>query len=112
MARRSTTAAVACAVVVVLNLANPANQTNPANLANPESILVSRQLLESQGLAVGDVVSLSADASGANPRPFRIAGEYEPTPDPLRLGATRYEIRMHLPDLIAVGSTKASASPA
>jgi putative ABC transport system permease protein len=64
------------------------------------TILVSRQLLETQGLHVGDLVSLSAEATGADPKRFRIAGEYEPTPDPMRLGAQRLEVRLHLPDLI------------
>jgi putative ABC transport system permease protein len=67
---------------------------------SPTSILVSRQLMQSQGLHPGDVVSLATDASGAHARPFRIAGEYEPTPDPMRLGATRLEVRLHLPDLL------------
>ena len=65
-------------------------------------ILVSRQLLESQQLQVGDVVSLSSDTSGANPRSFRIAGQYEPTPDPMRLGAVRLEVRLHLPDVVGL----------
>ena len=65
-------------------------------------VLLSRQLLEAEGLHVGDVVSLSTESSGANARRFRIAGQYEPTPDPMRLGATRYEARLHLPDLIAL----------
>jgi putative ABC transport system permease protein len=68
----------------------------------PPAILVSRQLLESQRLTVGDVVSLSSDPSGADPRAFRIAGSYEPTPDPARLGNASLEARLHLPDLIAL----------
>lgn len=66
------------------------------------TVLISRQLRESEQLAIGDVVSFSADASGANPRQFRVAGEYEPTPDPMRLGAVRHEVRLHLPDLVAL----------
>jgi len=65
-------------------------------------ILVSRQLLESQRLGIGDVVALSTDPTGAKARTFRIVGTYEPTPDPARLGAVPLEARLHLPDLIAL----------
>jgi putative ABC transport system permease protein len=65
-------------------------------------ILVSRQLLAARRLAVGDVVTLSGDASGANARPFRIAGAYEPVPDPIRIASDRLEVRFHLPDLLAL----------
>lgn len=94
--------ALACAMLALSAFARetPATLPNP----NPANLLISRQLLEAQGLSVGDVVSLSAEASGANPRPFRIAGVYEPTPDPMRLGALRHEVRLHLPDLIEMTS--------
>jgi putative ABC transport system permease protein len=75
----------------------------------PPGILVSRQLLASERLAVGDVVSLSSDPSGTRPRAFRIAGAYEPTPDPARLGGASLEARLHLPDLIAL--TRDPADP-
>src|SRR5688572_3125270 len=68
------------------------------------ALLVSRQLRQSQGLSIGDVVSLSSDPAGAHPRQFRIAGEYEPVPDPMRLGAVNNEVRLHLPDLIEMTS--------
>jgi len=71
----------------------------PAPSARP-SILVSRQLLQAEHLAIGDVVSLSGDPSGREPRSFRIGGVYEPTPDPMRLGSARHEVRLHLPDLL------------
>jgi ABC-type lipoprotein release transport system permease subunit len=64
------------------------------------TILVSRQLLESQHLNVGDVVQLSVDSTGTGAKSFRIVGTYEPTPDPLRLTSERREARMHLPDLL------------
>jgi FtsX-like permease family len=70
----------------------------------PPAILLSRQLLAAERLAVGDVVALSSDPSGARPRPFRIAGTYEPVPDPARLGAAALEARLHLPDLLALTS--------
>src|SRR4029078_10658704 len=37
---------------------------------------------------------------GTASREFRIAGIYEPTPDPQRLGQVPREVRMHLPDLL------------
>lgn len=70
--------------------------------AETPSVLLSRQLMESEHLQVGDVVSLSADPSGAAPRVFRIAGAYEPVPDPKRLGETRLEAHVHLPDFLAL----------
>ncbi|HEY2152081.1 MAG TPA: ABC transporter permease [Vicinamibacterales bacterium] len=68
------------------------------------TILVSRQLREAQGLAIGDIVSLSSDPTGAHPQPFRIAGSYEPMPNPMLLGASRHEVRLHLPDLMTLTS--------
>ena len=68
----------------------------------PAAILVSRQLADRAHVAVGDVVTLAVDAAGASRRTFRVAGIYEPTPDPMRFTAERLEARMHLPDLIDV----------
>ena len=68
------------------------------------TVLVSRQLREAQGLAIGEIVSLSADPTGAHPQPFRVAGSYEPMPNPMLLGAARHEVRLHLPDLMALTS--------
>lgn len=67
-------------------------------------ILVSRQLLESQNLEVGDVVRLSAAPTGASPRAFRIDGVYEPVPDPMRFAQQHLEARLHLPDLLHLTS--------
>ena len=66
----------------------------------PPDILISRQLATSEGLTVGSVVRLATDAAGAGAREFRVAGIYEPTPDPARLGAVPREVRLHLPDLL------------
>ena len=63
-------------------------------------ILISRQLAEAEGLAVGSVVRLAAQADGSAAREFVIAGIYEPTPDPARLGSVPREVRLHLPDLL------------
>lgn len=88
--------ALTCAVTAALS-AILASQPAPL----PE-VLVSRQLMEAQHLQVGDTLRLSSAASGVDPHAYRIVGEYEPTPDPMRLGAARLEVRMHLPDLLAV----------
>jgi len=93
----TTTVALLCAAVAALSAV--ASAEPPVSTAVPE-ILVSRQLMVAHNLRAGQAVSLSADVSGANPQQFRVVGEYEPTPDPLRLGAARLEVRLHLPDLI------------
>ena len=70
-------------------------------------ILVSRQLLEAERLGVGDVVRLAAYPSGQGARRFRVVGSYEPTPDPLRITAERFETRLHLGDLLALTADRA-----
>jgi putative ABC transport system permease protein len=75
-------------------------QPAAAAQADLPTVLFSRQLLAARHLKVGDVVELSGDPSGANPVRFRIAGSYEPTPDPLRITSERLEVRLHLPDLL------------
>jgi putative ABC transport system permease protein len=74
------------------------------------SILVSRQLAEQEGLAVGDRVELSTSPRGDGPQSFRIAGLYEPAPNPMRLGVAQHAVRLHLPDLLAL--TGDPATPA
>jgi putative ABC transport system permease protein len=81
-----------------------------AQQPDSQSILVSRQLAEEQHLAVGDVVQLSPDAKGAGARAFTVAGIYEPTPDPMRLGSVPRQVRLHLPDLLDL--TRDPATPA
>jgi putative ABC transport system permease protein len=51
-------------------------------------------------LTVGNVIRLSTDGAGTHAREFRIAGIYEPTPDPSRLGQVPRAVRLHLPDLL------------
>jgi putative ABC transport system permease protein len=77
----------------------------------PPEILVSRQLLAKEHLAVGDEVLLSAEPSGANPRTFKIAGVFEPMADPNRLGVAPLEVRLHLPDLVALTPDPADPHP-
>ena len=66
----------------------------------PADVLVSRQLAETEGLRIGSVIRLATDAQGTHGREFRIAGIYEPTPDPSRLGQVPRSVRLHLPDLL------------
>jgi len=96
VARRPVAVALASAALAALSVV-ARSETAPASEA---AVLVSRQLMVAQQLHVGDLVSLSAEPDGSHPRSFRIVGEYEPTPDPMRLGAARHEVRLHLPDLI------------
>lgn len=63
-------------------------------------VLMSRQLAAAAELQPGDIVRLAPDAHGEGARPFRIAGIYEPVPDPARLGVIPREVRLHLPDLL------------
>ena len=70
-------------------------------------ILLSRQLMERAGVRVGDTVTLSADTSGSRAQQFRVAAQYEPTPDPLRFSSKRLEARVHLPDLMALDADPA-----
>jgi putative ABC transport system permease protein len=90
--------AVACFCAAAAALSSLARSEQPQSPV--PGILVSRQLMEAQHLRAGDVVSLATGRSGANPRQFQVVGQYEPTPDPMRLGASRLEVRLHLPDLI------------
>ena len=66
------------------------------------TILITRQLAAAEGLRVGDTVTLAAKPDGVAARQFRVAGTYEPVPDPMRLAVKRMEARLHLPDLLAI----------
>jgi len=76
-------------------------------VASAADVLVSRQLAARAHLGAGDSITLAADASGARRSVFRVAGIYEPTPDPMRFNVERLEVRLHLDDL-----TRLSADPA
>src|SRR5262249_59492519 len=65
-------------------------------------ILISRQLAARTHLNVGDIVTVATSPTGGRSSRFRVAGIYEPTPDPMRFTAQRIEARMHLPDLISL----------
>jgi len=78
----------------------------------PADILVSRQLLAKAHLSIGDVVTLAADSSGTRARRFRVAGVYEPTPDPMRFNVERIEARLHLDDLLQITADPANPASA
>src|SRR5262245_30009915 len=88
--------------VITLCLAAAAGAAAQAQggAAKPSGILVSRQLAERAHLSVGNVVTLAVDPQGGRRTEFRIAGIYEPTPDPMRFTAARLEAHVHLPDLL------------
>jgi ABC-type lipoprotein release transport system permease subunit len=89
-------------LLVSLLLPSTALRAQPARITD---VLVSRQLAEAEHLAVGQVIRLSPHTNGAGARPFRVAGIYEPTPDPQRLGSVPREVRLHLPDLLELTRT-------
>ena len=65
-------------------------------------VLVSRQLARARGLEPGDTIRLAPAAPRSQARTFRVAGVFEPTPDPMRLTRQRFEVRLHLADLAAL----------
>jgi ABC-type lipoprotein release transport system permease subunit len=75
-------------------------------------ILLSRQLLQAAGVAVGDLVTIAAEADGSRSASFRVVGVYEPTPDPRKFSAQRLEAWLHLPDLIALAEDPADPGSA
>lgn len=92
----------ALASALVLAAAGLATGDRASQPGEAPAILISRQLAESRQLRVGNLVRLSADPSGGRSMPFRIAGVYEPTPDPMRFAQQSLEARLHLPDLLGL----------
>lgn len=78
-----------------------------AALTATPDVLVSRQLAARAHLQVGDTITLAAEPQGGRTATFRVAGVYEPTPDPMRFTMERIEARLHLPDLIALAADPA-----
>ena len=70
-------------------------------------VLISRQLMVRANVHVGDIVTLAKDPGGAAALQVRVGGTYEPTPDPMKFSEQRLEIRLHLPDLMALASDAA-----
>jgi len=90
-----------CVAIACLVIMAPVAAGQDARAAIPD-ILLTRQLMDARKLRIGDVVKLATTASGKDAREFRIAGTYEPAPDPMRFAQPRYEVRMHLPDLVGM----------
>src|SRR5438552_2659203 len=88
-----------CAVVVA---SVAAAQVPPAGRDVVPGVLVSRQLLARANLKIGDVVTVAADPAGRRAAQFRVAGVYEPTPDPMKFNVERLEARLHLDDLLSL----------
>jgi len=93
--------------VATLGLAWPlgAGEPQPSGAAAPAlpELLLSRQLMEQEGLHVGDVVTLAtAPVNAQRTARFRIVDAYEPTPDPTHFTSKRLEARLHLPDLLGL----------
>src|SRR5205814_1915200 len=89
---------VLCVEAVCLLIGATALRAEP----QPADVLVARQLAARAHLGIGDVVTFATDGEGTRTARFRVAGIYEPTPDPMRFTAQRMEARMHLPDVIAL----------
>lgn len=103
------------AAITLAMLAVMATMSSPDVSAQADSlptILISRQLATAERLAVGDTVQLASDPGGAKSREFRIVGIYEPTADPMRLAARRWEARLHLPDLVELTTDSSNPSSA
>jgi len=99
--------AMALSAAVALTAASAAQ---PIEAGEAPGVLVSRQLMESRALGIGDLVRLSADPTGGRSRTFRILGAYEPTPDPMRFAQPALEARLHLPDLLALSGNPSDPS--
>lgn len=101
--------ALVAIVCFAMALATAATERHaPAADQIPPDILISRQLAEAFSLTEGALVRFSTDPSGGDPREFRVAGVYEPVPDPMRINAAKHEARLHLPDLIAMTADQAN----
>jgi len=101
-----------CLLAGLLVLTAAPHASAPPVEPDAPAVLMSRQLLRNAHLAVGDVVLLSADRAGAQGARFRIAGVYEPTPDPMKYNVERLEARLHLPDLIRLTANPADPQSA
>ena len=105
MSARGISLSIRTTCLAFLTIASVLQWTAPDAAAQTESlptVLVTRQLATAEGLKVGDTVALAAKADGSAARRFRVAGIYEPVPDPMRLAVKRLEARLHLPDLLAL----------
>jgi putative ABC transport system permease protein len=86
-----------------------ASPSPPPTPSEPPGILISRQLAEAERLTPGSLVRFAPTSDGLGAREYRVAGIYEPTPNPNRLGQVAREARFHLPDLLALARTSDTA---
>src|SRR5262245_17808788 len=91
----------ACAFAAAV-FAAAAMATVVAQTRDLPGVLISRQLADARGIRAGDVIRLSEQPSAEGSREFRVAGIYEPTPDPMRFAQPHHEARLHLPDLLSL----------
>ena len=84
----------------------------PSTVGAQPPILIARQLAQRAHLAIGDIVVFAADPNGVRATRFRVAGIYEPTPDPLRFTIEPLEARVHLPDLMPLAADGADPESA
>ena len=83
---------IVCLLLCVLVCSGRIAADGEADAQSDRQVLVSRQALARAHLAVGDLVTLAPNPSGAGGRQFRIAGAYEPTPDPMKFNVERMEV--------------------
>lgn len=98
-------AGLVAGIVVYAGLAPPAAaaplEAEGAGCPPDLEILVERAFARTRGLAPGDRVTLSADPD--SPRcSAKVAGVFEPPPDPSRLTSERPRLLFHLPQLAAL----------
>ncbi len=94
-------AAIPIFVLVLQTSAGRAASTQAEDV-EPPPVLVSRQLAAAEGLETGQTVRLAPGSNGKGAQPFKIAGIYEPVPDPAELGGVPREVRLHLTDLLSL----------
>jgi putative ABC transport system permease protein len=92
---------VVVAVLALLWLGPDRIAAQTASPSDLPQVLVSRQAAAALDISVGSVVQV-APPDGSRARDFRVAGIYEPTPDPSRLGNAIHAVRLHLPDVLAL----------
>jgi len=93
--------------IALLSAAALAHATDSPVDAQAPGVLLSRQLAARAHVSIGDTVTFAADPEGTRRVTLRVAGIYEPTPDPMRFTAQRLEAHLHLPDLVALVADEA-----
>jgi putative ABC transport system permease protein len=88
------------AIALVAGVALAHAGDSPVDTQAP-GVMLSRQLAARARVSIGDTVTFASDPEGTRTVTLRVAGIYEPTPDPMRFTAQRLEAHMHLPDLLA-----------